>query len=259
MPEYQDLNFTVDEGVATIEINRPDNGNMLRRQTTLELADALRSIRDDASIRVGILTGAGDRFFCIGGEHEEVEGFDHSAVLPVVDVYELIDTITKPVIAAVNGFAVGGGNVLQLVCDLAVASENAVFRQVGPSVGSFDAGYGTWILEQLVGRRKAKEIWYLNHKYSAAEALEMGLVNEVVPADQVLPRARAMAAELVDRGPGAIASLKIAFSARHHGVAGQSRLAHDLLLTHYLRTEESHELGASFRERRDPDRERFNK
>jgi naphthoate synthase len=259
LSEYEDLKFVVDGPVLTIVIDRPDHGNMLRRQTAVELADALRRLRDDAKLRVAILTGAGDRFFCIGGEHDEVEGFDHSAALPVIDVYELLDTVAKPVIAAVNGFAVGGGNVLQVVCDLAVAADTAIFRQVGPSVGSFDAGYGTWILEQQVGRRRAKEIWYLNHKYSAAEALEIGLVNEVVPAAQLTDRTRELAEELLQRGPGAIAALKVAFSARHAGVAGQARLAHDLLLTHYLRTEESQELGKAFRDRRAPDSSRFNR
>jgi naphthoate synthase len=259
LSDYEDLKYIVDGQVVTIVINRPDNGNMLRRQTTIELADALRRLRDDPELRIAILTGAGDRYFCIGGEHDEVEGFDHSTVLPVVDVYELLDTVAKPVIAAVNGFAVGGGNVLQVVCDLAVAADTAVFRQVGPSVGSFDAGYGTWILEDLVGRRRAKEIWYLNRKYSAAEALELGLVNEVVPAAQLMGRARELADELLQRGPGALAALKAAFSARHTGVAGQARVAHDLLLTHYLRTEESHELGKAFRERHEPDSSRFNK
>lgn len=259
LESYGDLRFEVDGAVVTIVIDRPDKGNMLREQTTRELADALRRFRDDRSLRVAILTGEGDRFFCIGGEHEEVDGFDHSTVLPVVDVYELIDTVAKPVIAAVNGFAVGGGNVLQVVCDVAIAADSAVFRQVGPSVGSFDAGYGTWILEQQIGRRRAKEMWYFNRKYSAQEALAMGLVNEVVPAAELMATARERAAQLLERGPGALAGLKTAFSARHAGVAGQARLAHDLLLTHYLRTEEAHELSESFRERRPPDQSRFNK
>jgi naphthoate synthase len=259
MSTYEDLLFDVEDGVATITINRPDNGNMLRKQTTLELADALRRLREDPALTVGILTGAGDRFFCIGGEHEEVEGYDYAAVLPVVDVYELLDTISKPVIAAVNGYAVGGGNVLQVVCDLAIAADTAVFRQVGPMVGSFDPGYGTWYLEDLIGRRRAKEFWYLNRKYDAGSAWDLGLVNDVVPAAQLLPRAREMAAELQQRGPGALAGLKGAFSARNHGVLGQSRLGHDLLLTRYLVSEESKELSTSFRERRPPERSRFNR
>jgi naphthoate synthase len=254
----EDLRVERDGEIWTLTIDRPENGNMLRRQTCVALAEALRTFRDTADARVAILTGAGDRFFCIGGEHEPFEGFDHSVVLPVVDVYELLDTVPKPVIAAVNGYAVGGGNVLQVMCDLAIASERAVFRQVGPLVGSFDAGFGTAYLEQQIGRRRAKEMWYLNRKYSAADALAMGLVNEVVSHDEVLPTARERAAELVERGPHALAGLKAAFSGRHNGVLGQARMAHDLLLTHYLRTDEARELGASFAERRPADRSRFN-
>src|SRR5690606_5777315 len=152
----QDVRVERDGEVWTLTIDRPDRGNMLRRETCVELAHALRAFRDERGARVAILTGAGERFFCIGGEHEPFEGYDHSVVLPVVDVYELLDAIPKPVIAAVNGYAVGGGNVLQVMCDLAVASERAVFRQVGPLVGSFDAGFGTAYLEQQIGRRRAK-------------------------------------------------------------------------------------------------------
>lgn len=253
-----DLRVERDDEVWTLTIDRPDHGNMLRHKTCAELAEALRAFRDERSARVAILTGAGDRFFCIGGEHEPFEGFDHSVVLPVVDVYELLDAVPKPVIAAVNGYAVGGGNVLQVMCDLAIASERAVFRQVGPLVGSFDAGFGTAYLEQQIGRRRAKEMWYLNRKYSAAEALAMGLVNEVVAHDAVLATARERAEELLARGPHALAGLKAAFSGRHTGVVGQARMAHDLLLTQYLRTGEAHELSDSFRARRPADRDRFN-
>ena len=177
--------------------------------------------------------------------------------MPVIDLYEFIDTMPKPVIAAVNGFAVGGGNVLQVVCDLTVAAPHAVFRQVGPLVGSFDAGYGTWYLEETIGRRRAKEMWYLNRKYTAEQALEMGLVNEIA-ADPV-ERAAEMAQTLRQRGSFALGALKTAFSGRHTGVAGQARLAHDLLLTAYRSTQEAEELSQSFEERREPDRSRFNK
>ncbi len=255
----QDVKVENGGGVSTITINRPDNANMFRRQTTLELAEALRNLRDDAALRVGILTGAGDRFFCVGGEHEPFEGYDHSVVLPIVDVYELLDTIPKPVIAAVNGFAVGGGNVLHTMCDLTIAAENAVFRQVGPMVGSFDAGFGTWYLEEAIGRKRAKELWYLNRKYDAEQALAMGLVNEVVPQAALMDRAREVAGELMARGPQALAALKTAFSARHTGVLGQARMAHDLLLTQYLTTQEAEELSASFSDRRAPDQDRFNR
>ncbi len=255
----QDVKVEDDGGVSTITINRPDNANMFRRQTTLELAEALRNLRDDPALRVGVLTGAGDRFFCVGGEHEPFEGYDHSVVLPIVDVYELLDTIPKPVIAAVNGFAVGGGNVLHTMCDLSIAAQNAVFRQVGPMVGSFDAGFGTWYLEEVIGRKRAKELWYLNRKYDAEQALAMGLVNEVVPQAKLMDRAREVAGELMARGPQALAALKTAFSARHTGVLGQARMAHDLLLTQYLTTQEAEELSASFSERRAPDQDRFNR
>ncbi len=255
----QDVKVENDGGVSTITINRPDNANMFRRQTTLELAGALRNLRDDPALRVGILTGAGDRFFCVGGEHEPFEGYDHSVVLPIVDVYELLDTVPKPIIAAVNGFAVGGGNVLHTMCDLSIAAENAVFRQVGPMVGSFDAGFGTWYLEEAIGRKRAKELWYLNRKYDAEQALAMGLVNEVVPRAELMDRAREVAGELMARGPQALAALKTAFSARHTGVLGQARMAHDLLLTQYLTTQEAEELSTSFSERRAPDQDRFNR
>ncbi|MDQ3860027.1 MAG: enoyl-CoA hydratase-related protein [Actinomycetota bacterium] len=256
---WKDLKVEHRDGIATITINRPDNGNMFRRRTTVELAEALRQLRDDPDLRIGILTGAGDRFFCVGGEHESFEGYAHSVVLPIVDVYELLDTITKPVIAAVNGFAVGGGNVLHVMCDLSIASENAVFRQVGPMVGSYDAGFGTWYLEEVIGRKRAKEMWYLNRKYSAEDALAMGLVNEVVPAQELMDRARQVAEEMMNRGPQALAALKTAFAGRHLGALGQARLAHDLLLTQYLTTEEAEELSAAFSERRAPDQSRFNR
>lgn len=257
---YEDITVTVDDGVALITINRPENANKLRFTTAQELHTALRAVREDRSVDVVVLTGAGDRFFCIGGEHEDAETLDYSSVMPVIDLYELIDTMSKPVIAAVNGYAVGGGNVLHVVCDLAIAAPHAVFRQVGPMVGSFDAGYGTWYLEETIGRRRAKEMWYLNRKYSAEQALEMGLVNEVVAAgESVVERALEVAQDLRHRGPFAIAALKAAFSGRHSGVSGQARLAHDLLLTAYRRTEEAAELSDSFDGRRTPDRTKFNR
>lgn len=250
---YEDILTTVDGAVLTITINRPEAGNKFRHQTCLELFDAFQKLRLDPSLRAAVLTGSGDKFFCIGGEHDPMTSLDQSQVLPIVDVYQAIDTISKPVIAAVNGFAVGGGNVIHTVCDLTIASENAVFRQVGPMVGSFDAGYGSWYLEDTIGRKRAKEMWYLNRKYSAAQALEMGLVNEVVAANELAARAAEVAAEVASRSPMAIAGMKGAFSARHNGVAGQARMAHDQQLTLYLQTKEAHETGAAFGERRTPD------
>lgn len=257
MDDYTDIRTEADGPVLTVTIDRPDDGNRFRETTCLELADAFRRFRYDKALRVAILTGAGDKFFCIGGEHEEADGLGYDQVLPIIDVYQAIDTVAKPVIAAVNGFAVGGGNVLHNVCDLTVAAENAVFRQVGPMVGSYDAGYGTWYLEDTIGRKRAKEMWYLNRKYSAEQALAMGLVNEVVPAAELPERARAVAEETAARSPLALGALKGAFSARHNGVSGQARMAHDQQLTMYLTTDEAHETGAAFRERRSPDPERF--
>jgi naphthoate synthase len=254
---FSDIRVEDAGAITTITIDRPEAGNKFRPETARELAQALRDFRDSPQQRVAILTGAGDKFFCIGGEHGEVDGIDPATALPIIDVYELIDSVPKPVIAAVNGFAVGGGNVLHVVCDLTIAAEHAVFRQVGPLVGSFDAGFGTWYLEQVVGRKRAKEIWYLNRKYSAQQALDIGLVNEVVAGAELMDRAREMAEELLDRGPGALAGLKSAFSARHMGVLGQARMAHDVLLTQYLTTGEARELSTAFAERRAPDRDKF--
>jgi naphthoate synthase len=257
MNEYTDIRVDVSESAVTITIARPESGNKLRAQTCVELLDALQRFRTDPALRVAILTGEGDKFFCIGGEHDELTSLDYSQVLPIIDVYQAIDTIAKPVIAAVNGFAVGGGNVLHTVCDLTIAADHAVFRQVGPMVGSFDAGYGSWYLEDTIGRKRAKEMWYLNRKYSAAQALDMGLVNEVVPGSQLRARAQEVAAELASRSPMAIGGLKAAFSARHNGVSGQARLAHDQMLTLYLTTNEAHEVGDAFANRRTPDSKRF--
>lgn len=260
MDSYEDIQVRADdEGILWITLDRPDNGNMFRRKTCLELVDVLQHLRTTRELRVAVLTGAGDRFFCLGGEKEDTDTYDYSSVLPIVDVYELLDTVPKPIIAAVNGFAVGGGHVLHVMCDLTVASEQAVFRQVGPVVGSYDAGYGTWYLEEMVGRKRAKEIWYLNRKYSAEEARQMGLVNDVVPHDQLLDHSREVARTVLDRGPQAIAALKSSFAGRHTGVAGQARIAHDLLLTQYLRTDEAAELSKAFSEKRSPDRKRFDR
>lgn len=254
---YDDIRTSIDGPVLTITLDRPDAGNKFRHQTCLELFDVLQKFRMDPQLRAAVLTGAGDKFFCIGGEHDPVTSLDQSQVLPILDVYQAIDTIAKPIVAAVNGFAVGGGNVLHTVCDLSIAAETAVFRQVGPMVGSFDAGYGSWYLEDTIGRKRAKEMWYLNRKYTAAQALDMGLVNEVVPPAELAARAAEVAAEITTRSPLALAGMKGAFSARHNGVSGQARMAHDQQLSLYLQTKEAHEVSASFGERRRPDTESF--
>jgi naphthoate synthase len=178
-------------------------------------------------------------------------------MLPTLEIYESIERLQKPVIASVNGYAVGGGQVLQVMCDITIAKESAVFRQVGPMMGSFDAGYGTWYLEDLVGKKKAKEMWFANPRFTAREALQIGLINKVVPDDQLKEETRKMALEIADRGAFALASIKAAFTARHGGVSGLARVSHDLLLRLYLDTDESKELGASFRGKRKPDTDTF--
>jgi naphthoate synthase len=255
---FETILYEEDGPIGTITLNRPDDGNMFTPKMCLEVRDCINEIRRETRTRVIVLTGAGDKFFCIGGRKEGMQDtLLYAGVLPVMDMYESIERLQKPVIASVNGFAVGGGNVLQMICDLTVAKESAIFRQVGPMMGSFDAGYGTWYLEDLVGKKKAKEIWFANPKMTAREALQLGLVNRVVPDAELAAATRTLALEIAKRGSFALASVKTAFLARHGGVAGLSRMAHDLLLRPYLETEESQELGRAFAERRDPDPDAF--
>lgn len=255
---YTEILYKEDGPVGTITLNRPQDGNMFTETMCHEIRDCINAIRRETRTRVIVITGAGDKFFCAGGRKDGMEDTTlYAGVLPTLEMYESIDRLQKPVIASVNGFAVGGGNVLQVVCDLTIAKESAVFRQVGPMVGSFDAGYGTWYLEDLVGKKRAKDIWYCNPKISAREALDMGLINRVVPDDQLAEATREYALEVAERGAFALASLKSAFNARHGGVSGLSRMAHDLLLRGYLDTQEHDELAAAFAERRKPDASKF--
>ena len=255
---FETILYEEDGPIGTITLNRPDDGNMFTHVMCHEIRDCIESIRRETRTRVLVITGAGDRFFCIGGRKSGMEDtILYAGTLPTLEMYEAIDTLQKPVIASVNGFAVGGGNVLQVVCDLTIAKESAVFRQVGPMMGSFDAGYGTWYLEDLVGKKKAKEIWFLNPKMTAREALTLGLINKVVPDDKLKEETRSLALEICERGPFALASVKAAFNARHGGVSGLARLSHDLLLRSYLESDESQELSASFAERRKPDPSKF--
>lgn len=255
---YETILYEEDGPVGTVTLNRPEDGNMFTERMCHEIRDCLNGVRRETRTRVAVITGAGDRFFCIGGRKDGMPDTKlYAGVLPTLEMYEAIDRLQKPVIASVNGYAVGGGNVLQMVCDLTIAKESAVFRQVGPMMGSFDAGYGTWYLEDLVGKKKAKEMWYCNVRIKAAEALEIGLVNRVVPDDELAEATRAFALEVADRGAFALASIKGAFNARHGGVGGLARLAHDLLLRGYLDSEEAKELSAAFGERRRPDPGKF--
>src|SRR6478752_6143889 len=255
---FETIIYQEDGPIGTITLNRPQDGNMFTPKMCHEIRDCINEIRRETRTRVTVITGAGDKFFCIGGRKEGMEDtMLYAGVLPTLEMYEAIDKLQKPVIAKVNGFAVGGGNVLQVVCDITVAKESAMFRQVGPMVGSFDAGYGTWYLEDLVGKKKAKEMWYLNPRLSAREALGLGLINKVVSDDKLKDEARAMALAIAERGPFAVASIKAAFTARHGGVGGLGRISHDLLLRLYLDTDESHELGEAFRGKRKPDPDKF--
>jgi naphthoate synthase len=255
---YEEILYEEDGPIGTITLNRPDDGNMFTERMCHEIRDCINEIRRETRTRVIVLTGAGDKFFCTGGRKDGMQDSTlYAGVLPTLEMYESIDRLQKPVIASVNGFAVGGGNVLQVVCDLTIAKESAVFRQVGPMVGSFDAGYGTWYLEDLVGKKRAKEIWYRNPKISAQEALEIGLINKVVPDLELKEATRRYALEVAERGAFALASIKGAFNARHGGVSGLSRVTHDLLLHGYLDTEEQAELAAAFGERRAPDASKF--
>jgi naphthoate synthase len=255
---YETILYEENGPIGTITLNRPNDGNMFNVTMCHEIRDCINDIRRETRTRVIVLTGAGDKFFCIGGRKDGMEDtILYAGTLPTLEMYEAIEKLQKPVIASVNGFAVGGGNVLQMLCDCTVAKESAVFRQVGPMMGSFDAGYGTWYLEDLVGKKRAKEIWFRNPKISAAEALQMGLINKVVPDADLKKETESFALEIADRGPFALASVKAAFNARHNGVSGLSRMAHDLLLRSYLESDESKELSKSFGEKRKPDPSKF--
>lgn len=256
--QYEEIIYTEDGPIGTITLNRPHDGNMFTPKMCHEIRDCINEIRRETRTRVIVLTGAGDKFFCTGGKKEGMEDTQlYAGVLPTLEMYESIDRLQKPVIASVNGFAVGGGNVLQVVCDITIAKESAVFRQVGPMVGSFDAGYGTWYLEDTIGKKRAKELWYRNPKLTAREAQEWGLINTVVPDAELKEATRKLALEIADRGAFALAAVKGAFNAKHGGVSGLSRMAHDMLLRGYLDTGEHNELAASFAERRKPDGSKF--
>jgi naphthoate synthase len=256
--KYETILYREEGPVGILTLNRPHEGNMFTPTTCLEVKDCIEAVRRETRTRVLVITGAGDKFFCIGGRKEGLpETRLYPGVMPTLEMYDAIEKLQKPVIASVNGFAVGGGHVLHVVCDLTIAKESAVFRQVGPMMGSFDAGYGTWYLEDLVGKKKAKEIWFRNARMSAQEALAMGLINQVVPDAQLQRATMELALEIADRGAYALAAVKAAFNARHGGVGGLARLSHDLMIPPYYASEEAHELGDAFAERRKPDPSKF--
>jgi naphthoate synthase len=258
---YDDVLYETAEGIAKITINRPEVRNAFRPQTVDELQDAFKRAHDDRSIGVVVLTGAGDKAFCAGGDQKVrgdggYVGEDGVPRLNVLELQRQIRTLPKPVIAMVAGYAIGGGHVLHLVCDLTIAADNAVFGQTGPKVGSFDAGYGATLLARTVGHKKAREIWYLCRQYSAQEALAMGLVNTVVPLERLEEETVAWCREILEKSPTALRFLKAAFNADTDGLAGLQQLAGDATLLYYL-TEEAKEGRNAFLEKRPPDFSKF--
>ena len=256
---YEDILYDVKDGVATITINRPDRYNAFRGKTCLELIEAFNRAGWDKEIGVIVLTGAGSKAFCTGGDQSAHEGqYDRRGTigLPMEELHSIIRDVPKPVIAKVRGFAIGGGNVLCTICDFTLAGESAVFGQVGPKVGSVDPGFGTAYLARVVGEKKAREIWYLCRRYPAQEALAMGLVNTVVPDDQLDAEVDKWCAEIMEKSPTAIAIAKRSFNMDTEsirGIAGMGMYA----LSLYYDTPESKEGGAAFKEKRKPDFRRF--
>lgn len=262
--DYTDIIYEHDaagEGIAKITINRPEKRNAFRPETINELIDAFSRARDDERIGVILFTGAGDKAFCSGGD-QSVRGIggyvgkDQIPRLNVLDLQRLIRIIPKPVIALVAGYAIGGGHVLHVVCDLTIAADNAIFGQTGPKVGSFDGGYGSNLLARMVGDKKAREIWYLCRQYNAQQALEMGLVNAVVPLERLEDEGVQWAREILEKSPLAIRMLKASINAAADGYAGLQQLAGDATLLYYL-TEEAQEGKQAFLEKRKPNFRRF--
>ena len=262
---FEEIIYEKKDGIAKITINRPERYNALTAQTLEEMYEAFRDSWADKTVGVIVLTGMGDKAFCTGGDQKTKDETGYEKGKASFDLLEahgqvvnIMRCIPKPVIAAVNGFSIGGGNVLQVVCDLSIASENARFGQAGPKVGSFDAGFGTVYLARMVGEKKAREIWYLCRQYSAREALEMGLVNKVVPASELDSEVEKWCREILQKAPTALSYLKASFNADTDHVTGihiMSNRAVDL----YYRTEESKEGKESFLEKRPPDFSKFRK
>ena len=256
LKEYDDILFEFYNGIARITINRPQVRNAFTPTTVAQMSEALVICRQRNDIRVVVLTGAGDKAFCSGGDMhvKGIGGYIDPTGVPrlnVLDVQKQIRSLPKPVIAMVNGFAIGGGHVLQVVCDLSVASENAVFGQTGPRVGSFDAGFGASYLARCVGQKKAREIWFLCRKYNAQEALEMGLVNKVVPLEQLEDEYVQWAEEMMQLSPLALRMIKVGLNAELDGQAGIQELAGDATMLYYM-TDEAQEGGRAFLEKRKP-------
>src|SRR5262245_8722586 len=255
---YSDILYEKKNGIAWITINRPEVRNAFRTRTVAELTDAFVDARWDPSIGVVVLTGAGDKAFCSGGDQKERgqggyakagDGAEVQGPMDVEALHNAIRHIPKPVIAMVNGFAIGGGHVLHVLCDLSIAADTAVFGQTGPRVGSVDAGHGTGILARVVGEKKAREIWYLCRQYSAQEALAMGLVNKVVPARDLRAEVEQWCAELLEKSPTALALAKQSFNIDSEQRAGVAQFA-TTALNLYYQTEEAMEGRNAFVDKR---------
>ncbi|AFR06584.1 naphthoate synthase [Nocardiopsis alba ATCC BAA-2165] len=264
--EYSDIIYETAEGIAKITINRPERHNAFRPQTLFELQQAFNIARDDSEVGVIIFTGAGDQAFCSGGD-QKIRGDDgyigDDAVarqgigrLNVLDLQVQIRRLPKPVICMVAGWSIGGGNVLQVCCDLTIAADNAKFGQTGPKVGSFDGGYGSWLLAETVGLKKAREIWYLCRQYSAQEALDMGMINTVVPLADLEKETVQWARELLEKSPLALRMLKGAINSVSDGAAGMQQFAGDATMLYYM-SEEAQEGRDAFKEKRRPEFDKF--
>lgn len=259
---FGDILFDKAEGVARITINRPERHNAFRPETLDEMMTALHLARLDPEVGVVVLTGAGEKAFCSGGDqkirgedggYRDSQGVNH---LNALDLQRMIRTLPKPVVAMVAGWAIGGGHVLHLVCDLTIAAENARFGQTGPKVGSFDAGFGAGLMARAVGLKKAKEIWFLCRQYDAREALEMGLVNTVVPLERLEEETMIWCREMLRHSPTALRVLKAGFNADSDGLAGVQELAGNATALFYM-TQEGQEGRDAFVEKRPPDFSRF--
>ena len=264
--EYSDITYKKMDGIARIAFNRPEVRNAFRPDTVLQLHNALQDAHEDPEVGVVLLTGEGPAkdgkyAFCSGGDQKVrgdkgYVGTDGVPRLNILDVQKLIRSMPKPVIALVAGYAIGGGHVLHVVCDLTIAADNAVFGQTGPKVGSFDGGFGASYLARLVGQKKAREIWYLCRQYNADEALEMGLVNKVVPVEELEEEGVRWAKEILQHSPLSLRLLKSAFNAELDGQAGIQELAGNATLLYYM-SEEAQEGRNAYNEKRKPDFSKF--
>ncbi|MGH9042062.1 MAG: 1,4-dihydroxy-2-naphthoyl-CoA synthase [Acidimicrobiia bacterium] len=261
--DYTDIRYETAEGIAKITINRPEVRNAFRPQTLFELSEAFERARNDSTVGVIILTGEGPDAFCSGGDqrirgHDGYVGDDGVGRLNVLDLQVQIRRLPKPVVAMVAGYAIGGGHVLHVVCDLTICADNARFGQTGPKVGSFDGGYGAGLLARMVGHKKAREIWYLCEQYDAEEAERMGLVNKVVPLDRLEAETVAWCRKMLAKSPLALRLLKASFNADTDGLAGIQQLAGDATLLYYM-SEEAQEGRNAYVEKRPPDFGQFPK